>query len=326
MNKSAELSIDVFVLSFNRAFYLRQALRSVLEQSRKPKRVVILDNGSDEDVKRKVLDLLGLGISWEGTDVTHSSLWNIQRAFDDARLKYVYVMHDDDRLCPNFLETQVEFLEKHMMATAVACGAHVIDSDGNRVGRLTGLETNKEVRWFNSSADVAVLYSKRGFLPFPSVIYRTSSTKRVKIRTEYGKVADVVLLCELAGLGPIAYRNIELLEYRLHAAQDSAKFPDDVLLKLDAYLIWKGSSNLLLTSAIFKNIRRFWTERYLNRWIFSVKQEWSLGSAIDGVRLFNKPYFSLEFAVRYVLNLLIGRVQRSISASSKTKKSWSVVC
>lgn len=309
---TTDLDVSVFVLSHERPLFLRQALRSVLAQSRTPRAITILDNGSGEDVRRAVDDFLRQGVNWEGSDVTCSSLWNIQRAFDSACFRYVYVMHDDDRLCRDFLKTQVEFLEEHSTAAAVACGAYTIDSNGNRIGRLADLVGGDEVHWFNSGADLTLLYSRGGFLPFPSILYRTSSVKKVRIRSDFAKVADVVLLCELADVGPIAYQRTELLEYRVHPAQDSAGFPEQVLWKLDGFLLRKGSSSPLLAKAIYENIRRLETGRYLGRWVLSVKRNRSLGSAIDGIRVVRKPYFSWKAAVRHVANWLRARMHADI--------------
>jgi len=319
-SNNSDLDVSVFILSYRRPGYLREAVSSVLAQSRKPKSITILDNGSGENVKRAVLDLLEQGVTWEGSETVHSSLWNIQRAFDRASFKYVYVMHDDDRLCPRFLETQVKFLEEEGTAAAVACGAYTIDTNGNRVGRLNDLASNDEVHWFNSGADLRLLYSRRGFLPFPSIVYRTSSIRKVGIRSDFDKVADAVLLCELADIGPIAYRNTELLEYRLHPGQDSADFPDHVLWKLDAFLIQRGSSSPLLAEAIRRNICRFWTKRYLDKWVFDAKRKRSLGSAIDGLRLVGKPYFRWEVAVGYVVNRLRTRVHTGVTTRGKPKE------
>jgi glycosyltransferase involved in cell wall biosynthesis len=322
------LDVSVFILSYKRPHYLREAVRSVLAQSRKPKAIVILDNGSGEDVKRAVLDFLEQGVTWEGSETTHSSLWNIQRAFDNACLKYAYVMHDDDRLCPRFLETQVEFMEEHSMAAAVACGAYLIDSNGNRIGRLADLASSDTVvHWFNSGAEVAAVYSRGGCLPFPSILYRASSLRKVRVRSNFGKVADVVLLCELADVGPIAYRNVELLEYRVHPGQDSADFPEHVFWKLDCFLVRKGSTAPALAKDIYNNIRRLETGRYLSKWILGVKRDRSPNSVIDGVRLVMKPYFSWKVAVRLLLNRLRTRVHtQSLQRCQHTPEMLEINC
>jgi glycosyltransferase involved in cell wall biosynthesis len=311
------LDISVFVLSYRRPTYLRQAVRSVLAQSPKPKSIVILDNGSGEDVMRAVADFLEQGVSWEGSDVTHSALWNIQRAFDKACSKYVYVMHDDDRLCPEFLETQVKFLEEHGLAAAVACGAYAIDSDGNRIGRILPsgrmgmLNTsagNDEVDWFSSGVEIALLYSMGG-VPFPSIVYRTSCVKQVRVRSEFGKVADVVLVCELADVGPIAYRHTELLEYRLHPGQDSRDLPDPLIWKLDDFLIRRGLTSPMLGKAIYRNIRKRETQRSLARWMVNVKRNRSTSSLTDGIRLVRKPYFSWQAAPAAAIAILAERLR-----------------
>jgi glycosyltransferase involved in cell wall biosynthesis len=321
------LDVSVFILSYKRPHYLREAVRSVLAQSRKPKSIVILDNGSGADVKRAVLDFLEQGVTWEGSETAHSVHWNIQRAFDHAWSKYVYVMHDDDRLCPDFLETQVKFMEEHSMAAAVACGGYTIDSNGNRIGELARMASNEE-HWYNSSADLALLYSGKGFLPFPSIVYRTSSIRKLGIRSDFDKVADVVLLCELADVAPIAYLNTELFEYRVHPGQDSAVIPDHVRWKLSDFLIRIGSSSPAYAKAIRRNVSRLWTERYLDLYFVNVKRKrekgrchsWVLGSAIDAARLVRKQYFSWKVAVAYEMNGMRKRVSAGIFARRKPRE------
>ena len=330
MDRSSEtcLDISVFILSYKRPRYLREAVHSVLAQSRKPKSIVILDNGSGEDVRRVVVDFLEQGVSWEGSDVTHSLLWNTQRAFDHACSKYVYVMHDDDRLCPDFLETQVKFLEEHDEAAAVACAAYAIDSRGNRIGRtlqngrIDRLNTpadHGEAKWYRNGAEAALLYSMGG-QPFPSIVYRTSCVKQVRVRSEFGYVFDVVLMCELADVGPIAYQNDALFELRLHPGQESRSITDPLLWKLDDFLILKGLTSPVLGKTVYRNIRRRETQRSLSKWIVNVKRSRSVRSLTDSIRLVREPYFSWQAATAILMKRFRMRVRDSARRAKYAKR------
>ena len=98
------LDITVGIMSYNRSEYLREAVLSVLAQTRRPKSIVIYDNGSDKCVFESVEELLGGEVQWMGVDVNHPFIWNFNRVMFGNTSKYVMMLHDDDRLCPNFLE------------------------------------------------------------------------------------------------------------------------------------------------------------------------------------------------------------------------------
>ena len=121
------LDVTVCILSFNRAAYLREALASVLAQTKAPQDIAIFDNGSQGEVLEAVKGYLEKGVRWVGSEVTMSAIWNFKRAVADTKSKYVLVMHDDDRLCRDFLEKQIEFLEENHSVVAVACNGYLID-------------------------------------------------------------------------------------------------------------------------------------------------------------------------------------------------------
>jgi len=306
------LDVSVLVLSHERPQFLRQAVASVLGQSKLPSTITILDNGSGPDVRQAVADFLAQGVRWEGSDVTRSGLWNIQRALDRGNSEYLYVMHDDDRLCPSFLETQVKFMEENGRAVAVACGAHKIDSAGKRIGSF-GRGSNDEIRWVNSGAELALLYSRADGPPYPSVVYRTSCARRVRIRPEFGKVTDVVFLCELADVGPIAYRSTELLEYRIHSGQDSAIISDQVLCKLLDFLILESSSNPMMAKMVRRNFQTLQTGRYMSNWIINFRKDRSFNSVMDAVRMPIKRYFSFKAAIRWLIAAYIRHRRSSLT-------------
>ncbi len=253
--------ITVCVLSYNRGVFLEEALASLCAQACVPGEIVVLDNGSAPDVRERVEPFLRKGVRWEGVDTPQTPLWNFRRAFARTKRPFLYVMHDDDRLLPTFLERQRAFLLAHPEVIAVACNAHEIDDAGVRTGKtLHNPRRRREVELFTSRSRMVELYT-RTYLAFPSVLYRTPFPAEVPMQEEYGQVADVVFLCELVRLGVVAYVNEVLWEYRVHHGQDSNRFKQEFLRRLDGYFRAVGEED----PTIRRQVRTYLLRRILSR-------------------------------------------------------------
>jgi len=285
--KSAH-GVSVCILSFNRPQFLHEAVQSVLSQSYRPSEIIIFDNGSDNGVKKSVTMFLEQGVKWEGSAVPHSVSWNWNRVMSKTSSKYLYIMHDDDRLCSHFLAEQVGFLERHPDAVAVACDGYLMDVNGNRTGqKIYDKASRSGVEWYTSGAELAALYSK-SFLVFPSIVYRNLFPQRVQFREEFGKVIDAVFLLELADLGKIGHQNKALFEYRRHPGQDSTHFPERQLAALEELLIHTASGNKCLAANVRRNLRI----RHTTRLLFDLRENIrrrALLSAFQDLRTLLKP-------------------------------------
>jgi glycosyltransferase involved in cell wall biosynthesis len=261
--------VKVALLSYQRGHYLREALLSLLGQSRLPEEIHVLDNGSDPSVLAAVEDLIGGRVFFEPSDTNRGVHWNSRRAYSLVGFDYLYVMHDDDRLKPFFLEEQVRFLEENPSVVAVGCDAEVIGPHGEPVrSRLLRGGSRAEAEFFPALPDMVRLYV-RSYMVFPSVVYRAPGPGPEAVQEEWGQVGDVVLLCELARRGPLAFLNRPLMEYRLHFGQDSGTFRESNRQKLDAYFRERAEEYPEL---------RYEVERYMRRrrWYRPVKKlgEW----------------------------------------------------
>lgn len=230
------LDITVCILSYNRAAYLREAVESVLAQTKQPEKIIIYDNGSSENVFEKIKDLLDRGVQWVDAEVNHPFIWNFNRAMQNSATRYTLIMHDDDRLCPNFLEMQTQLLDSDLSIAAASCNGYFIDENGNRTGAtLASTVGDAPVEFYTCGGQVALKYAANSCIPFSPTVYRTEVGRSVKFREEFGKVCDAVYFCDLAEIGPIAYQISPLYESRLHAGQDSSHFPYDLMNQLEEY-------------------------------------------------------------------------------------------
>jgi len=303
MMNEKELDITVCVLSYNRLDYLIEAIESIKNQSCRPKKVIIYDNGSKMDVKLGIEPLLSDSIIWIGSDKEHAVDWNLKRAFRKYSTRYLFVMHDDDRLCPTFLEKQIDFLEEHEKVIAVACNAYRIDRYGDRTGILSQKMEDDEIRYFNSSSDMALFYSSRDFLPFPSIVYRCIDfLDNINWRfIEFGKVLDAIFLCELSNEGQVAYQNVCLFECRVHGDQDSAHIPDQLYSKLDDYYLQQGRSDQKIYGQILRNVERRQTWNFIGKCLQKSLIERSPQKALDYFKCSRPKYFSMIYMMKYFL-------------------------
>jgi glycosyltransferase involved in cell wall biosynthesis len=298
------LDVTVSIMSFNRAQFLAETIKSVLAQSKRPQNIFVFDNGSCDDVRQVVAGFEGSGVVWKGTDQPGTPVWNFQRAINAADTKYVYVMHDDDRLCSTFLEQQVGFLDGNPTTIAVACNGYVIDTAGSRTGGFIGPKCSSSIDMFSSGSSVALLYAEGSWLTFASVVYKADPVKNLPIKKEFGKVFDAVFLCDLADYGTIAYQNTPLYEYRIHAGQDSQTFPLPVLQKLEEFLFAKVSGNACSDRKLRSSIRKISSDRIIDKIKIDFKNRNSLWCFLNDVRAIRFRYFSLLIALRYLIALV----------------------
>lgn len=238
------LDITVCILSYNRAAYLSEAIASVLEQTVAPKNIIVFDNGSKRDVFEAVSKFDSRGVAWEGSEVTNTSIWNFKRAVAKAESQYVFVMHDDDKINPDFLAEQVAFLEANPDIGAVTCNGFIIDETGKRNGKFVRAGfVGFAPEIYNCSVDIAIRYASDGCIPFSPTVYRTEFVRHVDFREEYGKFCDAVFFCDMADLGNLAFRSDVLYECRVHSGQDSIHSPLALVEKLESFLGTRNSDN-----------------------------------------------------------------------------------
>ena len=279
-------NLTVFILSYNRPGFLKEAVKSLLEQTFQPESIVILDNCSSDENLREIMKLSGEKISVVTTSINHSSIWNFERAIDLAsstyKTKYIYIMHDDDRILPSFLEQMIDLLEKNPSYSAATCRGYIIDASGRRTGHLTSSNPAKDLI-FHSQSEVALYYSRRQRISFPFVVIRNGTIQRVNRSAGLGMSDDVACMCRIAEIGPIVKSQLRLFEYRSHGSQESRLIGQSLRDKRDQFLLEMADGDRA-KKEIQKNIYRARTLDFLEPSLGRLRDlefEFGLRSLID---------------------------------------------
>lgn len=229
--------LTVFITTFNRANYLELAINSVLEQTYKNFKIVVLDNCSTDNTSEVVKKYIYTGkVIYYRHEKNIGGVANINYAFMNCETEYFCAFHDDDILHSDLLEKEIAYMDANPECCAISCLANIIDKNGQ-------LTTKSDIRQHNRNFKGQDFFREYLFnqchLVFPPTMYRNSFIKEKKIRINHavGPCCDVVLYMDIERFGgTIVEMNEALFDYRVYSNQDSFLHFETMLLELIQYL------------------------------------------------------------------------------------------
>jgi glycosyltransferase involved in cell wall biosynthesis len=127
--------VDVVVTSYNHARFLREALGSVLGQTRMPSATIVVDDGSEDEPEQVATEFSGVRLIRQ-VNLGLSAARNT--GLRAAMSPFVVFLDADDRLEPNALSAGLEAFER-FSAAAFVYGAHRRFRDSNGARGLSTL-------------------------------------------------------------------------------------------------------------------------------------------------------------------------------------------
>jgi glycosyltransferase involved in cell wall biosynthesis len=219
------MSIDIFIISCNRAHFLHETLESFARQTYQEFRLIVLDNASTDQTeavvsafsKTRQVELYRHASNIGGID----NLFYAQKLADS---EWVMVFHDDDLLHPKYLECAILAITGNPDCWLISC-----DFEGTRTPSLSDLANRKitQETWvFNNRRHLAAFCFTLNKIHFGATIYRKSAFCQLD-KTKFlcfGKMLDrPVLLSSLPeGCKAIVFK-FKFAQYRIHESQDSQK-------------------------------------------------------------------------------------------------------
>lgn len=138
-----ETSIEVVLPTYNGVVYLEQQVASIDQQSLRPQRVLLRDDGSNDGTQRLVRRLQSRYGNWLmvlPSDEHLGCIANVNRLLESTQASYVALADQDDVWFPNKLEIslallqQMERIHGAESPLLVHSNLELIDADGNPVG------------------------------------------------------------------------------------------------------------------------------------------------------------------------------------------------
>src|SRR5215469_11770165 len=92
--------------------FLEQALESVARQTRRPDRVIVIDNCSTDSTPEIAKNFRGIPVEYTRNSQDLDSFGNFNRCLDyAAETDLLHILHADDLIKPTFYETMEPLLE-----------------------------------------------------------------------------------------------------------------------------------------------------------------------------------------------------------------------
>lgn len=247
--------VTIFIVTYNRAYYLNDCIESILNQTYREFNLIILDNASTDNTIDVVNKFKDERIRYIKHPENIGGISNINYAMQICETKYYIIFHDDDIMEPNLIEKELEEMEKHEEYAIVSSLASTINSNGDAIKtksvfnekdcKKTSYQNNEYLlRFLTEGADIYC----------PSVMYRNSFFKENNLffRNNVGPAADQYLWFDVENLGGvICCINKTLMKYRLHEFQDSNL--NSLTMSVDLYRVLNNSESYKLSLLNYKS-------------------------------------------------------------------------
>jgi hypothetical protein len=227
---------------YNGERFLEPTLRSVAAQTRRPDRLVVLDNCSADRTEEIVRSFRDMPCEWCRNPANLGLFGNMNRALEFAdQTRYLHLLPADDLIAPRFLETLVAALAPGDGPGLGWCLDERIDERGEHLsvsGRVTG--TVQEV----SVQDYLRQKAEIGNQALGGTVFKTAGQKSpCQFRMDMPILADVVFYAEWGRqCRRIVRVNEALTQYRWHGSNMSCELmPGLQALVLDE---WKTMQHI----------------------------------------------------------------------------------
>ena len=248
--------LEVFVLTYNRAEWLKIQLESICNQTASGFKIRVLNNASTDNTAEVVNSLKAKYPEREIELITHpqniGNPNNFKKSQELASRKYCAVFHDDDCVHPTYIERAMECLYNY--PDAVMCSCHVepyYNVTADNWGR-------KSPAYYLIDKDDFAFLMLQGDRPsFAASIYRTDIYKSCTYHNDLcGKIHDLPFTFEVCSKGKSILLEDSFLRYRLSPVQDSADpstgpFPEQVANALKLCFQTAKKKNFYLKARMF---------------------------------------------------------------------------
>lgn len=208
---------------YNGERFLLRTLQSVAQQTRRPDRLIVLDNCSTDRTEQIVREFPGMKCEFIRNPKNLGLFGNMNRALEFAeQTRYLHVLCADDLITPKFFEMMIPPLESCQGFGLGFCLDERVDEHERHLslsGRVAGTaEEIPRALYLTQKAEIANQ-------AFSGTLYKTNFQKLpVRFRLDMPILADVVFYAECgAHCERIIRVNQPVVQYRWHGTNQSCE-------------------------------------------------------------------------------------------------------
>ncbi|MDL2263820.1 glycosyltransferase family 2 protein [Synergistaceae bacterium OttesenSCG-928-I11] len=217
-----EPKVTVYICTYNRADLLCEAISSVLAQTYRDFKIVVLNNASEDRTLEAIATFNDPRLSCITHEKNIGVLANWNFALDHATSEYFVILHDDDLMFPWMLEEEERFLETHKKVSFI--GSMPLLSHG-RI-KIPDYNGEIEARIFKHKEYIKeVCFTGYNPLIVSSVLFRTKDIQESGVRFKCPLLPDVYFWfeCNLIEDFQICIAKQPLFQYRVHPLSETSR-------------------------------------------------------------------------------------------------------
>lgn len=210
---STKMTVSVIVPTFNRADLLRETLQAVLNQTRMPDEVLVVDDGSDDHTK-EVVDTFGDKLTCLSKP-NSGKADSLNHAIAATTGSHIWIIDDDDLPCPGALEKLTNILAANPEAE-LAYGRHIRFQQPTPDAAKTFQETGY---WDTRPPEYFLIATLEDFFVHqPAMLATRALYERAgPFNTDMVASEDYEMLIRLASEGDTVATDEIIFEQRVHA-------------------------------------------------------------------------------------------------------------
>lgn len=209
---------EVFTLvpSYNHAPFVERCLRSIFKQTLAPKKLLVIDDGSEDD-SRKIIERALKDCPFPSELIVRENRGlcaTLNEGLSHCGSEFFAYIGSDDIWLPEFLAERAKLLEKRRAAVLAYGHAFIIDESDNVI------DCSAEWAQYPDGDPMPMLL--RGSAPFsPTVVYRRSALKDLGWN-ETARLEDYEFYLHLGKKGEFAFDRRVFSAWRRHGANTSS--------------------------------------------------------------------------------------------------------
>jgi glycosyltransferase involved in cell wall biosynthesis len=236
--------VAIVIPCYNHSHYVGVALESVLAQTHKPDRIIVIDDGSKDDsvAVLRSFESRGVEVSARENRGAHNTINElIAKAATDC--DFIGILNSDDRYLPERIAQCLQSALEHPGKSVFSTKLRVIDGEGKPMP-----EDAPRSRWFHGAwmlgaqddTEIPEWLGQANFIATTTNVFARASYLAANPMRDYRFIHDYFFLSTAALENQIQIVPEVLLEYRVHGSNTISTKPEPLIkemirLQLDFY-------------------------------------------------------------------------------------------
>lgn len=262
---------------YNGEKFLPQALEMFAGQTRRPDRLVVLDNCSTDATPDIARGFKGMPCEWRRNETNIGLLGNLNRALTfSSETEYLHILPVDDRIKPEFFQRMLPLLEDAQGSALAYSLVEIIDGEGNLIaspqGHSQGAREVQRKEYLGALAELKTIL-------MPGIIMKTMcQPSTVQFMPDMPQVGDCLFYARWgAHCTKLVEMSDPMCQHRRHAASTT----DRNILNLDAWVKDEWRTMILVMELIEEGAFDHWMRWQKLKCLFAARSRIKIDMVSD---------------------------------------------